>query len=42
MQRINLFLVYNSVSNALVAPFGNSKPRPEFIAARRPVPRVAA
>src|SRR5690606_15131011 len=32
--RSNAFLVYNAVSNALAAPFGVEKPRPEFIAAR--------
>jgi ectoine hydroxylase len=32
--RANAFLVYNAVSNALAAPFGVEKPRPDFIAAR--------
>lgn len=32
--RTNLFFVYNSVENALVAPFGGTEPRPEYIAAR--------
>ncbi len=32
--RANAFLVYNAVSNALDAPFGVEKPRPDFIAAR--------
>jgi len=32
--RANAFLVYNAVSNALEAPFGVEKPRPDFIAAR--------
>lgn len=32
--RSNLFIVYNSVHNALVAPFSAPSPRPEFIAAR--------
>ncbi len=32
--RSNVFLVYNSVDNALVEPFSASKPRPDFIAAR--------
>lgn len=38
--RSNIFLVYNSVENALQAPFGASEPRPNFIAARdaQPVP----
>jgi ectoine hydroxylase len=33
--RSNLFIVYNSVENALVEPFGGTKPRPEYIAHRR-------
>ena len=39
--RSNVFCVYNSVENALQAPFGASEPRPNFIAARdaEPVPR---
>lgn len=32
--RSNAFLVYNAVSNRLLAPFGPKKPRPDFIAAR--------
>lgn len=32
--RNNVFMVYNSVSNALVDPFHGMKPRPEHIAAR--------
>lgn len=32
--RANAFLVYNAMSNRLVAPFGAEKPRPPFIAAR--------
>lgn len=32
--RSNLFVVYNSVENALAAPFGGTKPRPLFIAGR--------
>ena len=32
--RCNLFFVYNSVSNRLLAPFGGKSPRPEFLAAR--------
>lgn len=38
--RSNVFLVYNSVDNALVKPFSADAPRPEFIAARdfTPVP----
>lgn len=32
--RNNVFMVYNSVDNALVAPFGGLAPRPEHIAAR--------
>ncbi len=32
--RSNLFVVYNSVENALGPPFGGTKPRPDFIASR--------
>ncbi|HEX9878408.1 MAG TPA: ectoine hydroxylase [Gammaproteobacteria bacterium] len=32
--RSNVFIVYNSVHNALQSPFGPEKPRPEFLAAR--------
>ncbi|WP_374202766.1 ectoine hydroxylase [Amycolatopsis sp. GM8] len=32
--RSNIFLVFNSVENALVEPFAASKPRPTFIAGR--------
>lgn len=32
--RTNLFLVYNSVDNALVEPFGPRPPRPEYLAER--------
>ena len=34
LPRSNVFLVYNSVSNRLVAPFGGKSPRPEFVATR--------
>jgi ectoine hydroxylase len=34
--RHNVFLVYNSVENRLVAPFGGSVPRPTFLAEREP------
>lgn len=34
MPRHNLFLVYNSVENRLVAPFCGREPRPDYIAAR--------
>lgn len=34
LPRSNVFLVYNSVSNRLVTPFGNKPPRPEFVATR--------
>ncbi|MEX0730348.1 MAG: ectoine hydroxylase [Aquisalimonadaceae bacterium] len=33
--RANLFFVYNSAENRLVAPFAGTTPRPEFLAARR-------
>lgn len=36
--RNNLFMVYNSVKNRLVAPFGGTKPRPEYIACREKEP----
>lgn len=35
--RTNLFLVYNSVDNALQEPFGSQPPRPDFLAERNPV-----
>ena len=35
LPRSNVFLVYNAVSNQLIAPFGGKPPRPEFIASRR-------
>lgn len=40
--RANAFLVYNAVSNALVAPFAAERPRPDFIASRevRPIAPV--
>ncbi len=38
--RSNAFLVYNAVSNRLVAPFGPKSPRPEFIASRAEVPML--
>jgi ectoine hydroxylase len=33
--RSNAFIVYNAVSNAVEAPFGPARPRPEFIATRQ-------
>lgn len=36
--RSNLFIVYNSVENALVQPFAGTKPRPEYIAHREVKP----
>jgi ectoine hydroxylase len=33
--RSNIFIVYNSVENTLVEPFGAATPRPTFIASRR-------
>lgn len=41
LPRSNVFVVYNSIGNRLVAPFGPPKPRPEFIAARRHTARLA-
>lgn len=37
--RRNVFLVYNSVDNALRQPFGGTRPRPECIATREGIPR---
>ncbi|GEC89241.1 ectoine hydroxylase [Brevibacillus brevis] len=34
MPRSNVFMVYNSVENRLVAPFSGQKPRPDYIATR--------
>lgn len=36
--RTNIFVVYNSVENTLVAPFAARTPRPSFVAAREVVP----
>nr|WP_235926625.1 ectoine hydroxylase [Actinokineospora pegani] len=36
--RSNIFVVFNSVQNALVEPFAASAPRPEFIASRQSAP----
>lgn len=36
--RSNIFLVFNSVENALTEPFAAQHPRPEFLAARQVVP----
>jgi ectoine hydroxylase len=38
LPRSNDFFVYNSVENALVAPFGGTAPRPGFVASRDAVP----
>jgi ectoine hydroxylase len=40
--RSNVFLVYNSIENALVEPFGGVRPRPGFIAHREFAPLKAA
>jgi ectoine hydroxylase len=40
--RSNLFIVYNSIDNGLVEPFGGMKPRPDFIASRNVEPVTAA
>jgi ectoine hydroxylase len=37
MPRTNIFLVFNSVGNRLVAPFSGKPPRPEYIATRREI-----
>jgi len=36
--RTNLFIVYNSVENGLVDPFGGLPPRPDFLAEREIIP----
>lgn len=36
--RVNLFVVYNSVENGLVEPFGGMRPRPDFLAEREVTP----
>jgi ectoine hydroxylase len=36
--RTNLFIVFNSVENGLVAPFGGLPPRPDFLAERDIIP----
>jgi len=37
LPRTNVFMVYNAVSNRLLAPYAAPRPRPEFIAARERV-----
>jgi ectoine hydroxylase len=34
--RANAFIVFNAVANRLAEPYGGQRPRPEFIACRRP------
>jgi ectoine hydroxylase len=41
LARSNVFVVYNSVHNALVEPFGGTKPRPEHVASRAFTPLAA-
>lgn len=36
LSRRNVFFVFNSIQNALVAPFSGESPRPSFVAARDP------
>jgi ectoine hydroxylase len=36
--RTNFFIVYNSIENRLVEPFGGTRPRPAFLAEREPTP----
>jgi ectoine hydroxylase len=38
LPRHNVFLVYNSLDNQLVTPFGRRPPRPPFLGERDPVP----
>jgi ectoine hydroxylase len=42
LPRANVFIVYNSVSNTLGAPYGPAKPRPSFLAERRHCNPIAA
>jgi len=42
LPRSNVFIVYNSVSNALEAPFGPAKPRPSFLAEREHLAPIEA
>lgn len=37
LPRSNVFLVYNALTNRLVAPFSAPAPRPEFLATREPI-----
>lgn len=34
LPRSNVFMVYNSVNNRLIAPFSGQQPRPDYIASR--------
>ncbi len=38
--RSNVFMVYNSLKNRVVKPFGNTQPRPEYIASRDTIARL--
>ncbi len=38
--RINLFIVYNALSNRLTTPFSSDEPRPEFVAAREDIVKI--
>jgi ectoine hydroxylase len=38
LPRSNIFVVFNSVENTLVEPFGAARPRPDFIASREFTP----
>lgn len=40
--RSNVFFVFNSIENQLTAPFGGTKPRPEFLANRQDVEPLQA
>ena len=40
LPRSNVFIVYNAMSNRLVAPFGGKSPRPEFIATRTDIQAI--
>jgi ectoine hydroxylase len=39
--RMNFFVVFNSLENTTVKPFGDRPPRPDFLAERDPVPVAA-
>lgn len=40
LPRSNIFIVFNSVDNALVEPFAAARPRAEFVASRDFTPQA--